>query len=105
MVYGNRSFGDDRWIAKDGIRHEGPDSNGLRLECHRSERRPAVEPRERGRARVTVVIGDEEEVEPKLLDPSPTLDERRELRIGNDEDSESKLGHGSVSHRGRLRTA
>src|ERR671915_1479450 len=96
MVDGNRSFGHDRWTAKDGIRHERADSNGIRLECHRSERSPAVKPWERGGAGVTVVVGDEEEVESKLLDPSPTLDERRELGIRNVENSESKLGHGSV---------
>ena len=46
---------------------------------------------------MTVVVGDEKEVESKLLDPSPTLNERRKLRIRNVENSESKLGHGSVS--------
>ena len=46
---------------------------------------------------MTVMVGDEEEVESKVLDPSPTLDEPGELRIRNVENSESKLGHGSVS--------
>src|ERR687895_430834 len=96
MVYGDRSLGDDCWGAKDRIRHQRTDSNRLRLERHRGERGPAVEPRKRGGAGMAVMVGDEKGVEPELLDPSPSTDQRAELRIRNVENPESKLGHGSV---------
>jgi hypothetical protein len=48
---------------------------------------------------VAVVVGDEEEVETKLLDPSPAPGRRGELRVRNVENSESEPAHGSLSAR------
>jgi hypothetical protein len=42
------------------------------------------------------MVGDEQEVEPELLDASPPFDQGRKRRIRNIENAESKLGHGSV---------